>query len=609
MHTKVRYYLKFLSSIFLFLAIYRIVLLLALRVDAPWLHQVTSLWAALRLDASVAAYLISPIIVADFIFSFFKRSTPPRIAMAYSLLVGGAIGLIILGNLALYPHWRELISYRALVYLQDWPQATASLTWLQLLGASAIVVTFFWLIYKVLRKWYRVPKAYLRWQYYLLMVPILFLMARGGWQLIPINSSASYYSHQSTLNDVAANPVWHLAYSLKTVSTSGFQPYEYLPLPEARDRFIQLMQTPVSPMQPWSAVAKPNVILVMLESFTADVFSELGGDSNTLPFLNQWIKDQLLFTQCYASGTRTDQGIVSIQSGWPATPNYSIMRFGEKHKALPAISKSLKMQKYHTSYFFGGDAAFSNMRVYLDHCGFDVIKTQTDFDSQLPHNKWGIHDHAFLMEWLQDISTLPQPFYTTAMTLSCHEPFDVAFGSNVKANSDPEKFRNAATYVDSALHIFIRGLEQMPNYDQTLIVLIADHGHVLPMNRDTYHAPGYHIPLVLGGGALHPSLRGKRNSTVIAQNDLPALLLQSMGYDFSAYTYCKPLPKDSAKGFAYFALNDGLGWITNDGYVMYRHNYLPEFGGRLLADTVYGESIFNNAKAFQQMLMQDFFNR
>ena len=82
---------------------------------------------------------------------------------------------------------------------------------------------------------------------------------------------------------------------------------------------------------------RPNIVMIILESFTADVVASLGGDKRTDPNLEKMISEGIFFDSIYSSGTRTDQGIVSVLNGWPATPYHSIMRSSEKSMRLPSL--------------------------------------------------------------------------------------------------------------------------------------------------------------------------------------------------------------------------------------------------------------------------------
>src|SRR6185436_20535532 len=167
---------------------------------------------------------------------------------------------------------------------------------------------------------------------------------------------------------------------------------------------------------------QPNVVIIILESFTADVVAELAGEKNVAPAFNQLAKDGLLFTNVYASGFRTDQGIVSVISGFPAIPSYSIMRNIEKSAKLPSLADYFRKKNYATSFYYGGSTDFSNMRSYLINSRFEKIINEHDFDAHALRNKWGVHDEFVLDKQGIEMNTMAKPFFSVIMTLSCHEP-------------------------------------------------------------------------------------------------------------------------------------------------------------------------------------------
>ncbi len=115
---------------------------------------------------------------------------------------------------------------------------------------------------------------------------------------------------------------------------------------------------------------KPNILVIVLESFTAKIIEPLGGMPGVTPQLNQLVHEGILFDNFYASGDRTDKGIVAVLSGYPAQPLSSIIKYPNKTQSLPFLSRSLQSAGYHTSFVYGGDIGFANMESYLTEAVF-----------------------------------------------------------------------------------------------------------------------------------------------------------------------------------------------------------------------------------------------
>lgn len=192
----------------------------------------------------------------------------------------------------------------------------------------------------------------------------------------------------------------------------------------------------------------------MLESWTADIIEPMGGLSGVSPFFSELCKDGLLFTGVYSSGFRTDQAMVSVISGFPAQPNKSIIRFPDKTQKLPALSRTFRDAGYHTSFFYGGELGFANMKSYLLSSGFEHITGKDFFPDNAMNSKWGAHDGIVLQHQLKVLDTVAEPFFSVLLTLSTHEPFEVPVQTPYNGSSEAELFKKAAWYTDACLKTF-----------------------------------------------------------------------------------------------------------------------------------------------------------
>jgi len=124
---------------------------------------------------------------------------------------------------------------------------------------------------------------------------------------------------------------------------------------------------------------RPNIVLFVLESFTADVFEALGGEKGVTPNLDSTLHHGILFNNIYSQGYRTDQGLADVLSGFPATPNFSIMMQPEKYPKLPFLPKILSDAGYHNSFYYGGELDFANMKAYLLQSGISDLHDKSSY--------------------------------------------------------------------------------------------------------------------------------------------------------------------------------------------------------------------------------------
>lgn len=273
------------------------------------------------------------------------------------------------------------------------------------------------------------------------------------------------------------------------------------------------------------------------------------------------MKEGIYFENCYASGDRSDKGMVAILSGYPAQPTTSIIQFPQKTAKLFIISKDLMQNGYSTAWYYGGEPEFANMKSYFLNGQFEEIITKESFPENLTENsKWGANDSLVFDRLFNDLNKKKEPFFVNYFTLSSHEPYEVAGHKAIKGFDETAKFLNAHNYTDKFFGAFIEKAKKQAWYKNTLIIVLADHGHRLPLTDKKQL--DFKIPMLWFGGAL--KAKPYVFSNVCSQNDLAKTLLNQLNISSLEYTWSKDIFTKNYKPFAYFAFNDGFGWIKND---------------------------------------------
>ncbi len=283
------------------------------------------------------------------------------------------------------------------------------------------------------------------------------------------------------------------------------------------------------PTRPLLNTPKPNIIIIILESFTANIMEPLGGMKDITPNLNKLVPEGVLFDHFYASGDRTDRGLIAILSAYPAQPETSIIRFPQKTQNLPFLSRALQKLDYHTSFVYGGDIGFANMESYLYTAGFSHITEDGDFNGSLNNSKWGVADEFVFRRTLEECDTARSPFFKVMLSLSSHEPFEVPMKPIFQGTDERSLFLNACLYTDKSLGEFIASAKQKPWWNKTLVIITADHGHRFPNPEELKEKERFKIPMLWLGGALTKrdtvihTLGGQTDiaNTVLAQLDSP----------------------------------------------------------------------------------------
>ncbi len=385
-------------------------------------------------------------------------------------------------------------------------------------------------------------------------------------------------------------------------------PFTYFPLEKSQQLVDSLYNTGPLKIPPILSARKPNIIFVILESYTAKLVGCLGGEPGVTPNIDKIASGGLLFTNIYAAGDRSEKGQVAVLSGYPNQAITSIIKTPTKTQHLPAINKSLEKEGYHTSYTYGGELEFANIKSYLLNVGFKTLVSKYSFDPSERNTSWGVHDHIVLNRFFENIHKEQQPFFATIFTLSSHEPYDVPMAPRFKGEDETTLFKNAVAYTDSCVGDFIAKLKKDTLWKNTLVVLVADHGHPLPGHDPNDRPSKFHIPLIFTGGAL--TIKGINNN-IGSQTDIATTILHQLGLAANDFKWGKDLLDSSARQFAFYSFNNGFGFVNPAGVVTIDNVsrkiiYTSAGAGK---DAGVDSSSINFGKAYMQVSYEDFLRR
>jgi phosphoglycerol transferase MdoB-like AlkP superfamily enzyme len=557
------------------------------------------------MDLSATGYLM---LIPGLLLVFFALVRKDFILKAlhwYTFVFVGIIALLIVSDAKLYGFWGYRMDSTPLLYLKTPQEAFASVSVGEILInilSAALIAGLFIFIYRR----FVIPSAknfIARWWHSLPLLGItllLFIPIRGGFGVAPMNTGWVYYCNQNFLNHAAINEFWNLGFSLSEMNDT-FERYHFYSEKDAKKLSQPLMQPNEKADTILLKNNRPNVIVLIVESFTANVIEPLGGHAGLTPRFNQLAKEGILFRNFYANGDRSDKGIVAILSGFPSQPSTSIIKYPGKTKSLPRLPLNLKNAGYHTAFYHGGDINFANMRSYLMDSYFDEIISKNDFPSNTWNSKWGAHDHIVLQRLYNDLSKAQQPFFYTCFTLSSHEPFEVP-SHFMPGPSQSSKFMNAIYYTDSCIGNFVDKCRTQPWWNNTLIIILADHGHPEPDRLSNYAPRKFHIPMLWIGGVI------KQNGTVnkfASQSDLAGTLLNQINLSSQEYTYSRNIFSHSYPSVVQYVFNNGFGQLKDSTDLVF------DFGFNKVIQTniLHPDSGVIRGKAFVQRIYNDIESR
>ena len=540
-------------------------------------------WYGLRLDASAAAYVCA----VPFLLFVLDGLLRPRLALgrvvdAYSAVVGTVLVVLIVADLALYHAWGFRLDDTPLQYLASPDEALATSGSAPLGRLFTLIaggwVGGWWLYKKVVGPLPKFPAWFGRGRAALaglLATALLVLPMRGGTQQIPINQSVAYFSAIAFANHAAVNPIWNVVSAL--LRRDEERPMaDFMPPAQAQNLvagyYPLAAGRPAAPADTTASLLsepRPNVLFIILESFTAKLVGSVGGEPGIIPTLDSLAGTGILFNHLYAAGDRSQKGLVALLSGYPNQPTTSIIKYPRKTQTLPYLCRSLHAAGYHSAYYYGGELSFANMGSYLRTSGYERLVERENFAAADQNSKWGAHDHVLFNRILTDLKTQPQPFFVTAFTLSSHEPFEVPMKPVFPGTTEADLFRNSVHYTDKALGQFLRQAHRQPWYAHTLLVLVADHGHPQPGNSPNDSPAKFHIPLVLAGGALRAAARGRVVPVIGSQTDVAATLLHQLGLPATEYAWSRDLLNPTAQSLAFYCYTDGFGLVSPQGTVTF----------------------------------------
>lgn len=595
-------------------------------VDNIFTELPAVIWHGLPLDLSMAGYLS---VIPGFLsiaVVWLKRELVKPIMNIYFIIASLFITCSFLLNASLYPYWKYPLDSTPLFYFFTSPaDAIASVSIWQVILSIVILIVLTIGVWFTLRMRGEKRQQYSRYSYgyggfgsgkrnrfddfdrhrgrtsiiLLLLTGLLFLPIRGGITVSTMNTGQAYYSQNAYLNHSAVNPLFSLLESITHQEDFASQ-YRFMKDKEADKIFATMTSTSDENTYPLLNEATfkkgtPDILIVIMESFASDVMPSMGSYKDVAVCLDSIAQQSILFTRFYANSFRTDRGMVSILSGYPAQPTTSIMRYPRKTSQLPSIARNLaKYKNYKTTYYYGGDADFCNMRSYLVSQGYQHIISDANFPIEDKLSKWGVPDHILAAKMMEDIKAQQnekRPMLRILQTSSSHEPFEVPY------HRLKDKRLNAFAYTDSVMGAIVREYRKLPRWKNTLIVFVPDHVGGYKENLNDHDRSRYQIPLILAGGAIS---RPMKVGIIGSQHDIAATLLGQLGVEHREFTFSKNMMSDATPKFAFFAVNDAFGIVSEENSLIYDNR-----SKRIVYDK--GEKGFNlkRGQAYLQKLYDD----
>ncbi|HDX8367342.1 LTA synthase family protein [Aeromonas dhakensis] len=431
----------------------------------------------------------------------------------------------------------EYLIYPKEVFAMLWAGRKGELL-LAMVFSCAVLAGGWWLSGRLLRG-ISFPRWYLRPAFALLILAIGFLGARSSLGHRALNPAMVAFASDPLVNALTVNSSYSLFFAIKQMRAEEDASQFYGELP--RQRILDLVRqesgreshefsSDTLPSQTFNEASyggKPkNLVILLQESLGAQFVGSLGGLPLT-PNIDALSKEGWAFEQLYATGTRSVRGIEAVLTGFTPTPAQAVVKLGKSQTNFFTIADLLKQRGYDTSFIYGGESHFDNMRSFFLGNGFTTIVEQKDFKNPVFEGSWGASDEDLMAKADQTFQALHKqgkPFFSLVFSSSNHDPFEFP-DDRIALYEQPKQTRNnAAKYADYAIGEFFKKAKRSDYWQDTLFLVIADHDSRVS-GASLVPIPRFHIPGIIVGDGIAP----RQDPRIVSQIDMAPTLLSLMG--------------------------------------------------------------------------------
>ena len=508
-----------------------------------------------RYDAMPIGYALLPLVAALVLVSpagLRRARFSQAVALYAAAVVTVFIGTEFFG-IYFFLRFGRRLNYMAFAYLAH--LETLRFMWHRypMWGLIPVMPGLFLVCYWLFRRWFA-RGASVTWspRGRLVLAGVLsglcVLACRGGLQRRPLHLGSAYFSANQVVDQLTMNDFYTMFYAARNQLTDGGherQAYR-LPTPSQAAAVVREMML-ADDDEPLDHPANPlwrrshggalrrdmNVVVIIMEGLSGRPVGALGGSPSQTPHFDTLCEEGLFFERMYAVGARTSRAMVSVLCGHPDLAGTSLMKRDRALGRFLTLPEILQDRGYRTMFVYGGQATFDNMSEFLSAGGVDEIIDQNQMNEKA--GNWGVPDEVIFRKAHERFQELgDERFFAAILTVSNHPPFDVPAGHTALLDNDADernKMLNAYRYADWALGDFFRTARHARYFENTLFVLVADHGRSLDQAR-LVDVPGFRIPCLLyAPGVIAPG----RVATVASQTDIPPTLLGLLG---GPYDHC-----------------------------------------------------------------------
>lgn len=556
--------------------------------DISTSQSLLSFLYGLKLDTMTTSYIL-------IVPALFLIITPQLFAKAISKIVSGYVLIFLLIALyvenATFPFVAQYDvrpNYLFVEYLK-YPKEVTSMILkeypLQLLMAFAMLAVMAWGYLRFsplnLEAAIRTPL----WQRILLVLPIavlLFIGIRSSYGHRPANISDALYSTNRMANEIAKNSLYSIGYAYYSYSRENdnlVQSYGKIELQDAYNRVSKRLNIPKGSEIPFSRpvishfpAQKPkNLVIFIQESLGSQFVGFSGGDVTITPNLEKLSHEGLAFTNLFSNGTRSIRGLAAMTSGWLPLAGEGVVKRNKSQSDFFTVASLLKPLGYKSSFIYGGEGRFDNMRSWYMGNGFDEVIEQKDYANPSFVSTWGVSDEDLVTKANHKFKTYTKngdKFVSVMFSSSNHSPFELPDGKIEFIKGKPRQgVDNAVKYADFAIGRFFELAKKEAYYKDTVFVIVADH-NIRVYGDDLVPVNMFHIPaLIISNG-----LKAQKFDALSTQPDVLATALDLLGVNLTYPVLGHSIYGDTKQEMAFMMFNDMFALRVHDKVTIIQPN-------------------------------------
>ncbi len=414
---------------------------------------------------------------------------------------------------------------------------------------------------------------------------LIFIGIRSSFGHRPANISDALYSTNRMANEIAKNSLYSIGYAYKSYrdEESILKRYGKIDIDEAYKRVSERLSLPLREDAPYSRTVKShfpsenpkNLVIFIQESMGAQFVGFSGGDATITPNMEKLSHDALVFTNLYSNGTRSIRGLAAMTSGWLPLAGEEVVKRNKSQSDFFTVASLLKPLGYKSSFIYGGEGRFDNMRAWYMGNGFDEVIEQKDFGFPSFVSSWGVCDEDLVVkanEKFKEHARKGEKFVSVMFSQSNHAPFELPEGKIEFIPGKPrQSAENAIKYADFAIGRFFEMAKKEAYYKDTVFVVVADH-NVRVYGDDTVPVNMFHIPALIVSEGVKP----QKFDRLATQPDVLATALDLIGVDLTYPILGHSMLDESNPEVAFMMFNDTFALRDHDRVAILEPDKAPQ---------------------------------